>query len=94
MPPGEHPLYFAEHLLADSSRFAAPLHDGLDISLEVSPAELAPAIRPPVVGTMSVGHENSAPLAEQLLGGVGVAPGVDHEDHPMGGDALSLPVVR
>ena len=89
VPPGEHPLDLVEHSRADSCRFAVTLYDGLDISLEVSPAELSTAIRPPVVGSMSVGHEDAAPRAKQLLGGLGVAPRVDHEDDHVRGDALS-----
>ena len=85
----QFPLDLVEHPHADSSRFAFALYDDLDISLEVSPAELSTAIRPPVVGAMSVGHEDAAPRAKQLLGGLGVAPRVDHEDDHVRGDALS-----
>ena len=53
VPPREHPLDFAEHPLADSSRFAFALDDGLDISFEVSPAELPTAVRPPVIGAVA-----------------------------------------
>ena len=91
MPPREHPLDFVEHPRPDSSRFAFALDDGLDISFEVSPAELPTAVRPPGIGAVSVGHEDAEPVTEQLLGGLGVAPRVDHEDDDMRGDDRPQP---
>lgn len=73
MPPREHPLDFVEHPLPDSSRFAFALDDGLDISFEVSPAELPTAVRPPGIGAVSVGHEDAhrpvvaQPAVERVL---------------------------
>jgi hypothetical protein len=91
MPPCEHLRNLVEHPLADSCRFASAFYDSLDVSLDVSPAELKAAIGPQVVCAVLVGNKNAEPVSEQLLGSLGVAPCVDHEDDHMRGDDRPQP---
>ena len=86
VPPVEHSADLLEQRGADHGGLMPALGDGLKVPLEVRPAELVHQHAPPVVGAVTIRHEDARSLSHQRARGVGVAASVDHEDRELRGD--------